>query len=130
MELHPAVGAADGSIFCTFAAQKTIGNRLGPNPTFPTFDWTEAHTVKLAFDDLTKIQQVFRASASRSMATTGFGTAPSRGTLGSFCATSSTRSRATPLRFTSALRKYPPGRRPAAKRAAMRGAEIRKCQQL
>ena len=36
MELHPAVGATDGSIFCTFAAQKTVGNRLGPNPTFPT----------------------------------------------------------------------------------------------
>ena len=60
MELHPAVGAADGSIFCTFAAQKTIGNRLGANPTFPTFDWDGAITVKLAFDDLTKIQQVFR----------------------------------------------------------------------
>ena len=52
MELHPASGAADGGIFCTFAAQKTVGYRLGPNPTFPTFDWTEAHTVKLAFDDL------------------------------------------------------------------------------
>ena len=60
MELHPAHGMTDGSIFCTFAAQKTVGNRLGPNPTFPTFDWTEAITVKLAFDDLTKMQQVFR----------------------------------------------------------------------
>ena len=60
MELHPASGAADGGIFCTFAAQKTVGYRLGPNPTFPTFDWTEAHTVKLAFDDLAKMQQVFR----------------------------------------------------------------------
>ena len=60
MELHPAHGMTDGSIFCTFAAQKTVGNRLGPNPTFPTFDWDGAITVKLAFDDLTKIQQVFR----------------------------------------------------------------------
>ena len=60
MELHPAVGATDGSIFCTFAAQKTVGNRLGPNPTFPTFDWDGAITVKLAFDDLTKMQQFFR----------------------------------------------------------------------
>lgn len=97
MELHPAHGATDGSIFCTFAAQKTVGSRIGPNPTFPTFDWTEAHTVKLAFDDLTKMQQVFRmhrrsllrrehrrrrpegrasvcASASRSTATTDSGT--------------------------------------------------------
>ena len=60
MELHPASGAVAGGIFCTFAAQKTVGNRLGPNPTFPTFDWTEAHTVKLAFDDLAKCLQVFR----------------------------------------------------------------------
>ena len=60
MELHPAHGATDGSIFCTFAAQKTVGSRIGPNPTFPTFDWAEAHTVKFAFDDLTKMQQVFR----------------------------------------------------------------------
>ena len=60
MELRPASGATDGGIFCTFAAQKTIGNRLGANPTFPTFDWDGAITVKLAFDDLTKIQQVFR----------------------------------------------------------------------
>ena len=60
LELHPANAGIDGSIFCTFAAQKTVGNRLGPNPTFPTFDWTGAHTVKLAFDDLTKMQQVFR----------------------------------------------------------------------
>ena len=60
MELRPASGATDGGIVCTFAAPKTVGNRLGPNPTFPTFDWTEAHTVKLAFDDLTKMQQVFR----------------------------------------------------------------------
>ena len=60
MELHPAHGMTDGSIFCTLAAQKTVGNRLGPNPTFPTFDWTDAITVKLAFDDLTKMQQVFR----------------------------------------------------------------------
>ena len=60
MELHPANAGIDGSIFCIFAAQKTVGNRLGPNPTYPTFDWTEAITVKLAFDDLTKMQQVFR----------------------------------------------------------------------
>ena len=127
MELHPAVGAADGSIFCTFAAQKTIGNRLGPNPTFPTFDWTEAITVKLAFDDLTKMQQVFRmhrrsllrrehrrrrpegrasvcASASRSTATTGSGTARRWGTRRSSSAISSTRFRATPLRCSSPRR--------------------------
>ena len=124
MELHPAVGAADGSIFCTFAAQKTVGNRLGPNPTFPTFDWDGAITVKLAFDDLTKMQQVFRmhrrsllrrehrrrrpagrasvcASASRSTANTVSGTAPRVGTRRSSSVTSSTPSPATPLRRSS-----------------------------
>ena len=60
MELHPAHGMEDGGIFCTFANQKTVGSRLGNPPTFPTFDWDGAITVKLAFDDLTKIQQVFR----------------------------------------------------------------------
>ena len=59
MELRPASGATDGSIFCTFAAQKTVGNPRGERPTFPTFDWDDAITVKLAFDDLTKMQQVF-----------------------------------------------------------------------
>ena len=60
MELRPASGATDGGIFCTFAAQMTVGNRLGPNPTFPRFDWEGAITVKFGFDDLTKMQQVFR----------------------------------------------------------------------
>ena len=108
MELRPASGATDGGIFCTFAAQKTVGNRLGPNPTFPTFDWDGGITVKLAFDDLTKVQQVFRmhrrsllrrehrrrrpagrasvcASASRSMATTVSGIVPRGGADGCVC---------------------------------------------
>ena len=127
MELHPASGAADGGIFCTFAAQKTVGNRLGPNSTFPTFDWTEAHTVKLAFDDLAKMQQVFWmhrrsllrrehrrrrpegrasvcASASRSTATTASGTSRRGGARESACATSSTRFQVTRLSFSSVRR--------------------------
>ena len=60
MELHPAHGMEDGGIFCTFANQKTVGNRLGNPPIFPTFDWDNAITVKLDFNDLSKMMQVFR----------------------------------------------------------------------
>lgn len=44
MTLHPATVDAsgittDGYIELTAANQMTVGNRLGPNPTFPKFDW-------------------------------------------------------------------------------------------
>ena len=38
----------------------TAGNRLGPNPTFPKFDWENAIKVRLDFSDLCLILQVFR----------------------------------------------------------------------
>ena len=41
-ELHPAHGCTDGSIFATFARQKTVGTREGSVCTFPRFDWTTA----------------------------------------------------------------------------------------
>ena len=60
MELHPAHGQTDGSIMVTLANQMTIGDRRGPNPTFPHFDWENAICVKLDFSDLSKMLQVFR----------------------------------------------------------------------
>ena len=60
MELHPAHGQTDGSIMVTLANQMTIGDRRGPNPTFPHFDWENAICVKLDFIDLSKMLQVFR----------------------------------------------------------------------
>ena len=60
MELHTALGMEDGGIFCTFANQKTVGCRLGNPPTFPTFDWDNAITENLDFNDLSKMMQVFR----------------------------------------------------------------------
>ena len=60
MNLHPAHDDVDGSIMLTIANQLTVGNRMGPNPTFPTFDWENAITVKLDFNDLTQILQVLR----------------------------------------------------------------------
>lgn len=60
MELHPAHGNVDGSIMATFAKQLTIGDRYATPPTFPTFDWDNLICVKLDFNDLTKMLEVFR----------------------------------------------------------------------
>ena len=60
MELHPAHGDTAGSIMVKLASQMTIGDRRGPNPTFPHFDWENAICVKLDFIDLSKMLQVFR----------------------------------------------------------------------
>ena len=58
--LHPAHDDADGSIWLRVANQMTVGNRVGPNPTFPTFDWENAMTVKFDFNDLCQVLQVLR----------------------------------------------------------------------
>jgi len=60
MELHPAHDRTDGSIMVKVANQMTVGDRRGPNPTFPRFDWENAISVKLDFTDLCKMLQVFR----------------------------------------------------------------------
>ena len=60
MELHPAHDQTSGCIMMALASQKTVGDRRGPNPTFPTFDWENPITVKLDFTDLAKMLQVFR----------------------------------------------------------------------
>lgn len=60
MDLHPAHDTTDGSIWLTIANQMTIGDRRGPNPTYPRFDWEGGACVKLDFNDLCRILQVFR----------------------------------------------------------------------
>ena len=60
LALHPAHDTTDGSIFMALAAQLTVGDRRGPVPTFPRFDWENRITVKLDFADLSKMLQVFR----------------------------------------------------------------------
>lgn len=60
LDLHPAHDDVDGSIMLTIANQKTVGNRSAEVPTFPTFDWEGAICVKLDFNDLAQILQVFR----------------------------------------------------------------------
>lgn len=60
MSLHPAHDDVNGCIMLTVANQMSIGNPTGPNPTFATFDWENALTVKLDFDDLCLFLQVLR----------------------------------------------------------------------
>lgn len=60
MALHPAHDAVDGSIMLTLANQLTIGDRRGPNPVYPHFDWENSITVKLDFNDLCQMLQVLR----------------------------------------------------------------------
>ena len=59
-ELHPAHGDTEGSVWVTLANQLTIGDRRGPNPVYPRFDWEGRISVRLCFGDLTKMLQVFR----------------------------------------------------------------------
>ena len=58
--LHPAHDITDGSIWLRAANQMTVGNRMGPNPTFPRFDWENPICVKLDFNDLCAFLRVFR----------------------------------------------------------------------
>jgi len=60
MDLHPAHGYKEGCIMMRISNQMTVGCRQGPNPTFPRFDWENAIVVKLGFDDLCQMLQVFR----------------------------------------------------------------------
>lgn len=50
-----------GAILATFAPQVTLGDRRTTPPVYPTFDWdNDSVTVRLDFDDLAKMLQVFR----------------------------------------------------------------------
>lgn len=60
MELHPAHDSTDGCIMAQIASQMTVGDVKGPVPTYPRFNWEGAICVKLDFQDLTKMLQVFR----------------------------------------------------------------------
>lgn len=60
LELHPAHGETEGSVWACFANQLTVGDRRGPNPTYPRFDWEGRIVVRLCFSDLTQMLQVFR----------------------------------------------------------------------
>ena len=60
LELHPAHDDTDGCIMMNAMNQMTVGNRMGPNPTFARFDWENRICVKLDFNDLCAMLQVLR----------------------------------------------------------------------
>ena len=60
LELIPASGSDEGCIMACFANQLTIGSLQTATPTYSTFDWENAITVKLDFSDLSRILQVLR----------------------------------------------------------------------
>ena len=60
MKLRPADATQDGFIVVSFANQMTVGNLMGANPNYPKFDWENGVVVRLWFDDLTHMLQVFR----------------------------------------------------------------------
>jgi len=59
-ELHPAHEDTDGSIMMGIANQMSVGDRRAETPVFPRFDWKNAIKVKLDFNDLCAMLQVFR----------------------------------------------------------------------
>ena len=63
-ELHPAHwgpdGNTEGSIFASFANQKTVGVRNGPETVFPSFDWKNKLTMRLTISDISQMLMVFR----------------------------------------------------------------------
>jgi hypothetical protein len=60
LNLHPAHDDSDGCIMAVFANQISVGDRNLPAPTFSRFDWENAIAVKLDFNDLCRMLQVFR----------------------------------------------------------------------
>ena len=60
LELHPAHGHVEGSLFAKLAPQKTVGSFDGGVRILPTFDWDGAITVRLDILELAQIQEVLR----------------------------------------------------------------------
>ncbi len=59
-ELIPAYEDRDGCIMMTVANQATVGDLRAQVPVYPRFDWEKSVTVKLDFNDLCNMLQVFR----------------------------------------------------------------------
>ena len=59
-ELHPAHDYVEGSVFVTFAAQKTVGSNENGRRVMPTFDWENRITVRLSLNEVAQLLEVFR----------------------------------------------------------------------
>ena len=64
-ELHPAHEYVEGSVFATFANQKTVGS-YGEGEMIPsTFDWERSVTIRLNIDEVAELLEVFRGYRER-----------------------------------------------------------------
>lgn len=59
-ELHPAHGHVEGSVFATFASQKTVASHVDGSQAYPTFDWENSVTVRFAINEVAEMLEVFR----------------------------------------------------------------------
>ena len=59
-ELHPAHDTVEGSVFITFATQKTVGSYENGRRILPTFDWANRVTVRLSLNEVAQMLEVFR----------------------------------------------------------------------
>ena len=59
-ELHPAHEYVEGSIFVTFAPQKTLSSYGESGKIPPTFDWRNSITVRLTINEIAEMLEVFR----------------------------------------------------------------------
>lgn len=60
MALYPADSTLSGFISVSIANQLTVGNPMGADPTYPTFDWENCMDVVLDFNALCAILRVLR----------------------------------------------------------------------
>ena len=59
-DLHPAHGYVEGSVFATFASQKTTASYVDGKPVPPTFDWENSVTIRLTINEVAEMLEVFR----------------------------------------------------------------------
>jgi hypothetical protein len=59
-ELHPAHDYVEGSVFVTFASQKTLGSYGEGKVVPPTFDWENSVTIRLTINEVAEMLEVFR----------------------------------------------------------------------
>ena len=64
-ELHPAHEYVEGSVFATFASQKTVGSYAKGEMIPPTFDWERSVTIRLTINEVAEILEVFRGYRER-----------------------------------------------------------------
>ena len=64
-ELHPAHDHVEGSVFATFASQKTVASVVDGRSLPPTFDWENSITIRLTINEVAEMLEVFRGYRER-----------------------------------------------------------------